>query len=258
MVSRSRGNAGMEKSKGERQGSANKPAMKVTVDGEILRKLYARMLRSRMTAETQESRFMPDKEAAIGAIMDLLPGDAVAPSCDGGAIQLALPIATSATRDSSLHVLPAHLGVAAGVALAYKLQVSHNVVVALSDGRALELGSSHEALNLVAKHKLPIVVVVDCGVGQDPDLMVKADAYGIPGITVDGSDAVAVYRVSREAIHRARSGRGPTLIECRTFEPQRDPIAHMEKYLEKQGWWTTEWKRQLSAEYQVLGARRNH
>jgi TPP-dependent pyruvate/acetoin dehydrogenase alpha subunit len=78
---------------------------------------------------------------------------------------------------------------------------------------------------------------------------VKAEAYGIPGIAVDGNDAVAVYRVAREAINRARSGRGPSLIACRTFDSAVDPIAHMERYLEKHGWWTKARKRQLAKEF---------
>ena len=49
------------------------------------------------------------------------------------------------------------------------------------------------------------------------DLSVKAQGYGIPGITVDGNDVVAVYRVAQEAIHRARIGDGPTLIEGKTY-----------------------------------------
>ncbi len=49
------------------------------------------------------------------------------------------------------------------------------------------------------------------------DIALKAQAYGFPGITVDGNDVVAVYRVASEAIARARKGAGPTLIECKTY-----------------------------------------
>ena len=52
---------------------------------------------------------------------------------------------------------------------------------------------------------------------SDEDLRDRAEAYGFPGITVDGNDIVAVWRVTQESIHRARSGAGPTLIECRTW-----------------------------------------
>jgi TPP-dependent pyruvate/acetoin dehydrogenase alpha subunit len=243
--------------------------MKVTVDGDILRRLYSRMLKCRMAAR-HAPKFhggVAGQEAAIaGATIDLSPDDAVAPSRDEVALQLAIGTpparafaagADGVTSDAtSLHVLPteaiasSQLGIAAGAALAYKLQKSAHVVVALTDNASLDFGSSHEALNFASAHKLPLVVVVECETPANPesspDLMPKAAAYGIPGIAVDGNDAVAVYRVSREAIHRARSGRGPSLIECRAIDSQTDPVAHVERYLEKHGWWTAEWKRELT------------
>jgi pyruvate dehydrogenase E1 component alpha subunit len=50
-----------------------------------------------------------------------------------------------------------------------------------------------------------------------PDIAVRAAGYGIPGVTVDGTDVVAVYEAVREAVERARSGEGPSLIECKTL-----------------------------------------
>jgi TPP-dependent pyruvate/acetoin dehydrogenase alpha subunit len=269
--------------------------MKVTVDSDILKRLYARMLKCRMAGEraqlilhrdghTGDSRVAHEKEAAIaGATIDLLPEDAVAPPRDGIAIHFAIgtplaqvfaqifarkagaernPTSSPQPEQVSLHVVPAEaaassqLGLAAGVALAYKLQKGHNVVVAVTDMSSLNFGSSHEALNFTAVHGLPMIVVVESGIGVDAesskaqiDITVKAEAYGIPGIAVDGNDAIAVYRVAREAINRARGGRGPSLIECRTFDSAMDPISHVERYLEKHGWWTTGWKRQLAKEY---------
>ena len=86
------------------------------------------------------------------------------------------------------------------------------------------------------------------------------------GITVDGNDVVAVYRVAQEAIARARRGQGPTLIECKTYrwyghseidpakyrDPEeverwkaKDPIANMEKYLTGKGLFSAEWKQEI-------------
>lgn len=98
------------------------------------------------------------------------------------------------------------------------------------------------------------------------DFSVKAQAYGMPGTTVDGNDAVAVYKATQEAIHRARQGDGPTLVECKTYRwyghseidpakyrtveeleywKSRDPIPAMERYLHERGFWADSWKQEL-------------
>jgi len=105
-------------------------------------------------------------------------------------------------------------------------------------------------------------------VQSDEDLRDRAEAYGIPGITVDGNDLVAVWRVTQESIHRARSGAGPTLIECRTWRWhaeadrassngatstkqswQHDPLHHMEHYMKKRNLWQPGWKEELVTVY---------
>jgi len=214
--------------------------MKVTVDEEVLRRLYARMLRARFAGNGRKNGFSSLKLAEIGALIDLLPGDAVAPPAGNTAIQAAL------AASDGVHTLPPHLGLAAGVALGFKLHPHQNVVVVMTDAGALDAGSAHEALTSAAAEKLPLVVVVDCSDARS-GLEARAAAYGIPAIAVDGSDAVAVYRVSREAINRARSGRGPSLLECQAIASDLDTITRMEHYLEKHGWWTPEWKRQLTS-----------
>ena len=76
--------------------------------------------------------------------------------------------------------------------------------------------------------------------------------YGFPGITVDGNDAVAVYRVAQEATERARSGGGPTLIEAQIFPGYgfSDPIAAMESYLTGKGLFSEGWKKEIMALFQ--------
>ena len=214
---------------------ATKP-MKVTVDEDVLRRLYVRMLRTGRNGSRNGSSSR--RQAELGAVIDLLPGDAVSAPAAGTPVQLAL--------DSfpGVHKLPPHLGLAAGVALAYKLQANQHVVVSIVSAAGLESGSSHEALRSASTLRLPLVVVVDCS--EPPEgLGARAAAYDIPAIAVDGEDPVAVYRVSREAINRARGGRGPSLIECQAAESDLDPITRLEHYLDKHGWWTREWKRQL-------------
>src|SRR5438876_2465704 len=123
--------------------------------------------------------------------------------------------------------IAAQLNIGTGIAHAYKMQKKPNIVMALSGDGSTSLGFWHEALNFAGVYKLPIVYVVQNNLWAESvslklqtaveDLSVKAQAYGFPGITVDGNDVVAVYRVAREAIHRARTGGGPTLIECKTY-----------------------------------------
>ena len=77
-------------------------------------------------------------------------------------------------------------------------------------------------------------------------ISLKTKACHFPILTVDGSDAVAVYRVASEAIDHARKGDGPTLIEC--LRPRSaNPLLNMEKYLIRKGLWSEKWKRKISA-----------
>src|SRR6516225_2775857 len=174
--------------------------------------------------------------------------------------------------------LTGQLDIAAGVAYAYRSLGKPNVVVALADDGLAALGFWHEAAWLASGHRLPIVFIVeDCAQSQangtsvvqsHEDLRDRAEAYGIPGITVDGNDIVAVWRVTQESIHRARTGAGPTLIESRTSrwhaetdssngetrsKPtnrwQNDPLLHMEHYMKKRSLWKPSWKDQLATRY---------
>ncbi len=193
---------------------------------------------------------------------------------------------TAATTPAeSMQVVPqtssltGQLNIAAGIALAYKQHATPNVVVALADDGLAALGFWHEAATLASRHRLPIIFMVEnceqshpsgtSSVQSDEDLRDRAEAYGIPGITVDGNDIVAVWRVTQESIHRARSGAGPTLIECRTWRwhdeadspasndrPSRglrehDPLQHMEHYMKKRSLWNQAWKDELVSGYRT-------
>lgn len=114
---------------------------------------------------------------------------------------------------------------AAGIALAIKLTGDDAIcVTALGEG-GCSGGDFHEALNFAATHHLPVVVVVEnngyaISVPVEkqmatPNVADRAVAYGIPGITVDGNDAIACYRAAAEAVQRARAGLGPTLLEAK-------------------------------------------
>ena len=117
--------------------------------------------------------------------------------------------------------------IAAGAALAQKMQGKDNVVVSFFGDGATNEGAFHEALNLAAVWDLPVVFVCEnnkYGMSFSTAKSMKVEkiseraaAYGFPGVTVDGNDVDAVFEAAREAVERARSGGGPTLIECLTY-----------------------------------------
>src|SRR5881394_1474933 len=143
-------------------------------------------------------------------------------------------------RDSALHsgvsevgifgntsMLGANLPVAAGIAFTFKLERRDNVVVAYFGEGASNTGDFHEALNFAGVQQLPVVFVcennqyaysvpVEKSMAID-DVAIRAEGYGFDGVAINGNDVLAVYQASLGAIARARTGDGPTLIECKTY-----------------------------------------
>lgn len=233
--------------------SKNKKPQQDIVNNESLRRLYAIALKSRIAGNgRQNSTLRTTVQAA--ATIELTAEDAIA--LESGELAIAEQ-GTAATNGDGPKQIPrdaagaSQLSIAAGVALEKKRAGKQAVVVALATAESLSRGASFEALSYASAHKLPLVLVADnmhaAHAAGRPDLMTVAQAHGVPAFLVDSEDAVAVYRVAREAIHRARSGRGPSLIECREFESDEDPLRHLERYLEKHGLWTPQWKRKISA-----------
>jgi pyruvate dehydrogenase E1 component alpha subunit len=143
-------------------------------------------------------------------------------------------------RGGSMHIADAKTGnlgangivaggipIAAGAALAQKMQGKDNVVVSFFGDGATNEGAFHEALNLAAVWDLPVVFVCEnnkYGMSFSTAKSMKVEhiadraaAYGFPGVTVDGNDVDAVYKAAAEAVDRARNGGGPTLIEALTY-----------------------------------------
>jgi pyruvate dehydrogenase E1 component alpha subunit len=119
------------------------------------------------------------------------------------------------------------LPLATGAALAAQLDGKSNVAVCFFGDGAVAEGEFHEALNISSVWKLPLVFVCENNqyaannaiAVQHPitDVAVRAGSYGLPGVTVDGNDALAVCEAARAAVERARQGAGPTLLECKTY-----------------------------------------
>lgn len=116
---------------------------------------------------------------------------------------------------------------AAGAGYCFKLMQSGRIAAAFFGDGASNNGAFHEGLNMAAIWKLPVLFI--CENNQfatevpikysagNPEIAQRAAAYNIPGISVDGNDAVAVFNAAALAAKRARDGDGPTLIECKTY-----------------------------------------
>ncbi len=143
-----------------------------------------------------------------------------------GSRQLTMHLSSPRLRIGSVSSeIAAHLPHAVGAAYASKVLGDDRVAVAwFGDGAASE-GATHESMNLAGIHKLPVVFFCENNALaisvplalQMPiqSLAERGPAYGMPGVSVDGTDALAVFRATRQAVERARSGDGPTIIDAR-------------------------------------------
>jgi 2-oxoisovalerate dehydrogenase E1 component len=162
-------------------------------------------------------------------------------------------------------IVGAAMPLGTGAALASKLRGTDQVTVSFFGDGGSNQGVFHEAMNLASVWQLPMIFVCENNqyalstsyrnATSVPQISRRAAGYDMPGITVDGNDAVEVYLVVREAVERARAGEGPTLIEAMTYrwgqhsmranlrDPRpekefnswlaRDPIKTMEKALRR-------------------------
>jgi pyruvate dehydrogenase E1 component alpha subunit len=188
--------------------------------------------------------------------------------------------AASRTMPVSIPVgsqLPHAVGI--GYAMKYRGEKDSAVVVFFGDGATSE-GDFHEALNFAALWQVPVVFVCQNNhwaisvprskQSRSRTLAQKAVAYDIPGIQVDGNDALAMYSATKEALDRAHAGGGPTLIEAVTYrlmmhttadDPKkyrleeevekwwgRDPLKRFRLYLEKKKIWDETRQAELEAE----------
>jgi pyruvate dehydrogenase E1 component subunit alpha len=156
---------------------------------------------------------------------------------------------------------------AVGIAMAMKYRGKSDVAMTFFGDGATSEGDFHEALNFAGVFQAPVIFIcqnnqwaISTPLAQQTrseTIAQKATSYGFPGIQVDGNDILAVYSASVEAIERARSGEGPTLIECLTYRmslhttaddptkyrdnedvkawESRDPISRFQTYLLNKG-----------------------
>jgi pyruvate dehydrogenase E1 component alpha subunit len=173
-----------------------------------------------------------------------------------------------------------HLPHAVGAAWAAKLRRDPVVVAVYFGDGATSKGDFHEAMNLAGVFRLPVVFIcqnnqwaISVPVARQtasPTLAQKAIAYGFGGIQVDGNDILAVYQATQEAVEKARSGGGPTFIECLTYRVgdhttaddasryrtaemletwiAKDPIERLRKFMVIENLWTSAYGEQVRTE----------
>ncbi|MBL9031208.1 MAG: pyruvate dehydrogenase (acetyl-transferring) E1 component subunit alpha [Phycisphaerae bacterium] len=166
---------------------------------------------------------------------------------------------------------------ATGIAWAFKLRKEPRVAVTYFGDGATSEGDFHEAMNFASVLQVPCVffcqnnhwaISVPREIQMNSETVAqKAIAYGMPTIQVDGNDLFAVYKASRDAIERARSGGGPSFIEAVTYRlgdhttaddarryrdqkevemwAARDPLVRLRKYLEKKDLWSEDRQKRL-------------
>lgn len=127
----------------------------------------------------------------------------------------------------STSMLAGTIPAAAGVAYADRLAGGDAVVLTFNGEGSTAQGVFHEAINFAAVHKLPVVTVIENNQWaygtptelESPvsDFARRADGYGIPGLIADGQDVFDVYDKIMHAVDHARSGKGPSIVECKTF-----------------------------------------
>jgi acetoin:2,6-dichlorophenolindophenol oxidoreductase subunit alpha len=191
---------------------------------------------------------------AVGVVQALRPGDSVTCTYRGHHHALALGMSLKALmaemmgkasgackgKGGSMHMTDASLGllganaivgaqipIAMGAAFTAQIKKTGAVAVTFFGDGATNIGVFHESLNMASIWKLPVVFVCENNLYGEysawhkttpiEDLAKRADSYGMPGVIADGQDIEAVAEAARKAVTRARDGKGPTLLELKTY-----------------------------------------
>ncbi len=142
-------------------------------------------------------------------------------------------------------IVGSHIPLAAGVAFASKYRGEDRVCVCYFGDGAINQGSVHEALNMAAMWKLPVVYIVENNLyamgtslarsSAVEDLTVRgAVPYGIPAYSINGNDIELMAQTTRDAVNRARAGEGPSFIDAKTYRYKGHSISDPGKYRHKE------------------------
>jgi len=124
-------------------------------------------------------------------------------------------------------IVGANIPIATGAALGFKLRGEERVSISFFGDGAANIGAFHEGINLAAVKNAPVIFICENNqyaasthislTMKIENIADRAKSYGIPGKIVDGMDVIAVREITQQAVERARRGKGPTLIEAKTY-----------------------------------------
>ncbi|MDR1786184.1 MAG: thiamine pyrophosphate-dependent dehydrogenase E1 component subunit alpha [Spirochaetaceae bacterium] len=137
-------------------------------------------------------------------------------------------------------IVGGEIPIATGAAYSIKYRGTKQVVVSFFGDGASNEGTFHESINMAAAWQLPIIYVIEnnlYGISVDIrdvtntiDLADRAKAYNIPGVIVDGMDVIAVYEAAQKLVKDARDGKGPAILECKTYRWQGHHVGDPGEY----------------------------
>lgn len=223
------------------------------LNGEKLKGLYATMLKCRMLKHRFRGIGPSGGEATeAAAAFDLGEKDIVAPGprdailqfIKGAEVRQIAESSKNARSKVSQESPSVQIILATGMALANGSSKHPAITLTLTNAPAPDDGDWKEAIAFAARRKLAIIYVVqtpDKSGVADGRFRARAQECGLPAITVDGNDVVAVYRVMQECMRRARQGHGPAVIECNIGSS--DPLLTMQSYLRQRNLWSDQWRR---------------
>ncbi|HEX9023236.1 MAG TPA: pyruvate dehydrogenase (acetyl-transferring) E1 component subunit alpha [Geobacteraceae bacterium] len=296
----------------DEQGNCDETLMP-PLSGAEVRRMYelmvlARSFDQRALALQREGRLgtyppsLGQEAAQVGSALALSPGDWVFPAFREMGVHLALgfPLRQlfqywagderGQVAPAGLNIFPVcisvgtHIPHAVGAAMAARYRRDPVAVAAWFGDGATSKGDFHEGLNMAGVFRLPVVFLCQNnqwaisvplrGQTASATLAQKAVAYGFEGVQVDGNDVFAVYSATREALAKARSGGGPTFIECLTYRmgdhttsddagryrpaeevaawAARDPILRLERFMALHGQWNEQVKDEVRSEADSL------
>jgi len=229
------------------------------ISDEKLLDLYAALLKCRALSRRvfgNGKQAQASIAAAVAVAIDLIPGDtlsttgpdAVARVAKGRSLKTTLAALTAPRQRSVAKVIYSAMQSAS----LHKARRSKKAAVVLCSDPSEAHELWQDSLRDAASKRLPILFVC-CADAEDEVIAAAAPDFRLASIVVDSNDVVAIYRVASEALTHARRGNGPTLIVCQPWRPAKrslirptdaDPVLNMEKYLERKGLFTAEFKKE--------------